>query len=448
MDSINRLLERLFDFIGQKNPQLAEKIRTSMNSRLGQGLSWNMLSLVILAASGFIMNAMIVYTRGEEALGVFSQVYAIYLIFSQIVVFGLHHSVLRLVSYHHQDRSYCSEITISALILIIVISIPATIISLLLIKPMGFLLDSPDVATGLFLTLPSLVFFSLNKVLINVLNGLDEMKAFSFFRSLRYILLFVIIGIIIALNLDNRYISASLSICEVILFICLLIYIFRKVLPLSRLKNFQLLAKEHLRFGSKGFLSGLLIGINTKVDVLMIGVFLTDVHVGIYSFAAVLAEGLYEITVVAQLSLNPVIGRAFSKNDKKEIESLSRSFRKFFYPLMITIGGIAVIVYPLIVKLFADPSYLLESWVIFTVIVIGIVIDSGYGAMRGIIMQGNRPGLYTLYILALVVGDALLNLVMIPLMGIVGAGLVTMCTNILSMVYLIWISRKAFSINL
>jgi O-antigen/teichoic acid export membrane protein len=143
-----------------------------------------------------------------------------------------------------------------------------------------------------------------------------------------------------------------------------------------------------------------------------------------------------------------VIGRAFSKNDKKEIESLSRSFRKFFYPLMITIGGIAVIVYPLIVKLFADPSYLLESWVIFTVIVIGIVIDSGYGAMRGIIMQGNRPGLYTLYILALVVGDALLNLVMIPLMGIVGAGLVTMCTNILSMVYLIWISRKAFSINL
>jgi O-antigen/teichoic acid export membrane protein len=115
---------------------------------------------------------------------------------------------------------------------------------------------------------------------------------------------------------------------------------------------------------------------------------------------------------------------------------------------MIAIGGISVVVYPLIVKLFADSSYLLESWIIFTVIVIGIVIDSGYGAMRGIIMQGNRPGLYTLYVLALVIGDALLNLVMIPLMGIVGAGLVTMCTNILSMVYLIWISRKAFSINL
>ena len=37
MDSINHLLTRLFDFLGKKNPQLAEKLKTSMNSRLGQG---------------------------------------------------------------------------------------------------------------------------------------------------------------------------------------------------------------------------------------------------------------------------------------------------------------------------------------------------------------------------------------------------------------------------
>lgn len=445
---MKRISEIILGFLEKFNPQLVGKIKASMTSRLGQGFSWNMASLVILAASGFLMNALIVAARGEEALGVFNQVYAIYLIFSQIVVFGLHHSVLRLVSVNYQERDYCSEITTSALILILVISIPATALSLLLIRPISALLDSPDVIYGLIYTLPSLVFFSVNKVLINVLNGLDEMKSFSFFRSLRYILIPLIIFLIIVFNLESRYISLSLSICEVILTIWLTVYIYGKVLPRPKLAHFRALAREHLNFGYKGFLSGLLIGINTKIDVLMIGAFLTDTHVGIYSFAAVLAEGLYEITVVAQLTMNPLIGKAFAHNDHKSIETLSRDFRKMFYPLMIFIGAISIAVYPLIVRLFADPSYLIESWVIFSLIVIGIVIDSGYGAMRGLIMQGNRPGLYTLYILALVIGDALLNLVMIPLLGIIGAGLVTMLTYILSMLYLIRISQRQFAISL
>jgi len=220
------------------------------------------------------------------------------------------------------------------------------------------------------------------------------------------------------------------------------------MLPLTWPKQVMHLIPEHLSFGSRGFLSGLLIGINTKVDVLMIGYFLTDLDVGIYSFAALLAEGFYEITVVAQLSLNPLIGKAFANNNLAEIEKLSRNFRRFFYPFMAIISLIALAVYPLVIIIFADASYFIPSWIVFSVILIGILIDSGYGAMRGVIMQGNRPGLYTFYILALVIGDALLNLIAVPAMGIIGAGLVTMTTYILGMVYLVVISRKVFAINL
>ncbi len=115
---------------------------------------------------------------------------------------------------------------------------------------------------------------------------------------------------------------------------------------------------------------------------------------------------------------------------------------------MIFFGVLSIALYPLVVKLFANPGYLIDSWIIFSVIVIGVVINSGYGAMQGLIMQGNRPGLYTFFIFALVIGDALMNLIAIPTMGIIGAGLVTMVTYILSMVYLIRISKKEFFINL
>jgi O-antigen/teichoic acid export membrane protein len=445
---MKNLFIKIIDNLNRKYPALMENLGKSLNSRLRKGFSLNMLSLVILAVSGFGMNILIVTTRGEAALGVFSQVYAVYLIISQIVVFGLHHSTLRMVSYDNEDRDQCSAITISAMVLITAISVPTTIISIWLIKPLSLLLESPDVIEALMLTLPSLIFFSLNKVLINTLNGLDELEAFSIFRSMRYILLSLIIALMVIFGVESRYLAVSLSACEFILFFVLSIYIFRKVLPLNWPEKFRELTKEHLKFGSRGFLSGLLIGINTKVDVLMIGVFLSDVHVGVYSFAATLAEGLYEITVVAQLSLNPEIGKAFSREDKLGIESLSRKVRKYFSPIMMAIGVLSILVYPMVVLLFADRSFLTESWIIFTVIILGIVIDAGYGAMRGTIMLGNRPGLYTLYNFILLVGDALLNLFMIPLIGIIGAGLVTMSTYILSMVYLRWINRKAFSIDL
>ena len=50
-----------------------------------------------------------------------------------------------------------------------------------------------------------------------------------------------------------------------------------------------------------------LIELNTKVDILMIGFFMGDYNVGIYSFAALFGEGFYQLLIVLQNVLNPFI---------------------------------------------------------------------------------------------------------------------------------------------
>ena len=56
-------------------------------------------------------------------------------------------------------------------------------------------------------------------------------------------------------------------------------------------------------YGAKSALAGVMLELNAKVDIWMIGVFLSDKLVGIYTFAAMVAEGVYQLLVVLQTLL-------------------------------------------------------------------------------------------------------------------------------------------------
>jgi O-antigen/teichoic acid export membrane protein len=59
----------------------------------------------------------------------------------------------------------------------------------------------------------------------------------------------------------------------------------------------------------KSFFSNVLLQMNTRIDVLVLGLFWSDHIVGIYSFAATLAEGVYQLLVVLRTNYNPMLVR-------------------------------------------------------------------------------------------------------------------------------------------
>ena len=62
----------------------------------------------------------------------------------------------------------------------------------------------------------------------------------------------------------------------------------------------------------------MLIELNTRVDIIMIGIFMSDEKVGIYSFAALFAEGFYQLLIVLQNIMNPIMARQFSNSKLNE----------------------------------------------------------------------------------------------------------------------------------
>ncbi|HNT75864.1 MAG TPA: oligosaccharide flippase family protein [Anaerolineae bacterium] len=419
-----------------------------IQSKFNRDVLWNLGSLGILSVGGILVNALILRFRGAEALGVFNQVYAIYIVASQVGVGGLQFSVLKYISHNQDDLPKCAAITTAAVILVTLISGAVGLAGYALKDWAGVWLQSPDVAQGLTLALPGLLFFSLNKALIMTLNGLRHMRAYAIFKALRY--LFILGGIlgIIALSLPGAMLPLALTCAEAFLLAGLLMYINLRLFKIRWTAEVRQWFAPHIDFGLKGVLSGVLTELDTRVDVLMLGYFSNDAVVGLYSFAATLAEGLAQIPLVLRQNVDPLLGQYFAAGEKDNISALARRIKKQFYPLMIGVGLSAVLIYPALFKLSSSENGLAQSWRVFAIIMVGIVINSGYRPFLGIMLQGGRPEMNTLFVGILVVSNILLNALLIFFWGMYGAAVVNVLLYSLEALLLIACARRIFDVHL
>ncbi|MFC1525481.1 oligosaccharide flippase family protein [Candidatus Latescibacterota bacterium] len=394
-------------------------------SKFGQDVLWNALSLVPLAGGGLVINLVIARARGSGALGVFSQVLAIYVVLSQMGVGGLQFSVLKHVSHSQRDRGVCAETTVVAVLLASIVSGGIACGCYGVAGQLGSLLGSASVGVGLRVIAPGLVLFSVNKVLIMALNGLQDMKAYAVFRALRPVL--VCLGLIAAVlaGLPDAQLAVSVSAAEMVLLVCLVVYINGRLFKIRIPNRFWELARAHMSFGARGVMSGILVELNTRVDILMLGFFSTDQAVGIYSVPAALAEGFSQLPLVARWNVDPILGRHFSEGTVSEIGPLAKRVRRVMVPIMVSAGLLGAMVYPLVLGLVVPEAPVMVSWCILVIIFAGVVANSGFRPFSGILLQGGRPGAYTLLVGAVASANVVLNCVLIPLLGVYGAATAT-----------------------
>lgn len=420
----------------------------SLKARFNVEVLWNVAGLAVLAAAGVVINFAIAATRGAEALGVFNQVYAIYILLSQIAVGGLHFSVLKCVSHNQDDRGKCADQSVSALLLAGGLAAVVCGGVWLLRDAAGRLLESPGVTVGLALAIPGLFFFSLNKVLLNVLNGLRFMRAYAVFQALRFIFLPAAVLGILATERPSDTLAFSLTAAEVLLFLLLAAYLHLRVVPLWITRRASKWFREHGSYGLRGFFSGFLSEMNTRVDVLMLGWLCSDGVVGLYSFAAIFAEGFAQLPVVVRRNVDPILGRCFAEDDRSRIETIAPKVRNATYLIMSLVSVAAVAVYPLLPRLMSDQAQFGASWGVFAILMAGIALNSGCRPFLGILLQGGRPGMNTILIAGVVGGNALMNLALIPPLGMYGAAAATAAAYVLEMALLLFLSRRLFGVSL
>ncbi|GAF75436.1 unnamed protein product, partial [marine sediment metagenome] len=203
-----------------------------------------------------------------------------------------------------------------------------------------------------------------------------------------------------------------------------------------------------LLFGGKSLAGGTIGVINTRVDVLMLGAFLSDKAVGIYSFAAILAEGFNQIPNIFRVNYDPLITKLVVRKQLEKLRLIIRKFLKQWPPVSIIIGILAVILFPMFVKIITNDPEILRGWIVFTILIVGVIFKSGYSVFWRIPSQSGYPGYQTALIIFVTLSNILLNYLFIPQWGIYGAACATSISFLLSVLCLKTIVKKLLGIKI
>jgi O-antigen/teichoic acid export membrane protein len=434
-------------------PALVTRLRNAMaalrertQGRFQRDVLWNFGSLVVLGVSGIGLQLLIARIYGEAALGVFNQVFAAYIVFSQAAVGGIDRSLLRATAEHSGDRERVTTLVAAAAWPTLLLASISTAIFYASGGWVAEMFESPGVATGIAWAAPGLFFFAINKVLLAATNGLRRMRAFAVLNALRFVLILVGLLVAIALDFDSDALGFVFTFSEGLLFLVLAVEVGLQLVRITG-REWVRWSFLHLRYGLKSAASGVLLELNSKVDILMVAYFLDDARVGIYAFAANLAEGVFQPLVVLQNNYNPLLAQNIAAGKHAELRAMTDKGKRTSYLLMFGICGCAALVFPLYVML-GGRAGLWDSWLPFAVLMLGMFGAAGYMPFAQTLLMANRPGWHSLMMVGIVLVNVVGNWLFIPLFDIVGAALGTCICLLSSAVFLVGFVRWRVGVRL
>lgn len=417
------------------------------NNGLARGISLTMISFVVLAASGIVINVAIVIARNSDALGVFNQAYSIYIVASQFAACGLHYSTMRSAAYYENDPDELGKMLISAILPALLFG-TALATLLYLSEPLFTrIFDSPEAGEATAIASLGLAFFPLNKVLVAFVNGLRHMAAFSILQAARYfIIMAVSVGVAFS-TLPLKYAMYCFVIAELITAIAATVYIARRHLCRSSALNMAWV-RRHFAFGFKSFAAGIFGEVNTRIDVVMLGIFLDDKSVGVYSFAALLIDGLTQVLAMIRVNYNPFLVGALRDRKYDEAMALLRKTRIRVPIVMTGLGALATLFFILACLYVIPGKGLLAGLPTLLILLAGMIAVSGFIPFDNLMLVDGRPLYQTIQQMIAVMINILGNLALIPIFGIEGAALGTALGFIAGTIALIIFARRFVGWNL
>ncbi|MEK9752957.1 MAG: oligosaccharide flippase family protein [Rhodospirillaceae bacterium] len=386
--------------------------------------AWNYGAFALMAATGVILNFFIAWHFGTAALGVFNQIYAVYVVAAQLAVFGVHDSAQKHVAEFAGDRAETRAIAQTAVTLAAVIGGAVAFVLWAAAGVVGTLADSVPVGKGVALAAPGLMPFAINKVLLGVLNGERRMRAFAVVQGMR-VLSILGLALLVALRDRPAYeLGAAFSVAEAVILVPLL-FLVRPWQPGGRaVRVTRQWIGRHLDFGTRALPNGFLAESYIRVDVLMLALFVDDAAVGVYSFAAMFIEGLYQVPTVVRTVVNPMLVKLVATADRVALGRFARRVMAASLAIFVVTAGIVHVAFPYLAPWFAD-GLVVGAREVLIPLTIGLGLYAAFVPLDFILMQAGQPGRQSALMTANITVNVLLNLALIPSYGIMGAALAT-----------------------
>lgn len=192
------------------------------------------------------------------------------------------------------------------------------------------------------------------------------------------------------------------------------------------------------------FIDGSFIVLN-QTDTLMIAAFRGTTDVGIYGAAFKTAGWVSFILVSVNAIAAPLFGSLYAQGDRQALQNLvSTIARWMFYPALMIAIGLFLFAEP--VLHWFGPEFTVAKWSL-AALALGQLVNVGTGSVGYLLMMTGRHNQCAFVFGCSALANVFLNLIGIPLLGILGAAIATALSMILWNVWLNTLVVKHLGVN-
>lgn len=404
---------------------------------IGIGLSY----LFILFVSRFY---------GAEGMGIFALSFTVLNIFVLFGKFGLDVSIVKFIGELSEKKDFSSIKDIY--LKIITLAVPVNILLstlLFFVAPYlsEYVFHKPKLTLYFQLISLGILPMSLRFIHANAIRGLRNIKLYSFLQNISmymFSLLFLIIFFFIGTSNEIGYAIVSLLL-GLFMGLCFSTYFwFKESGFLKRMRTDSITIKKILSISTPLLISSSIMLILGLADTVMLGIFKTEADVGVYNVTYKIATAGMIVFMAMSSITTPKIATAYGNNDikllKKTVLQSTKLIAIFSLPIYIGIFLFST----QILSIFGNEF--ISGTLTLTLLTIGFFIKSIFGTSEYILQMSNQQKSLIIFATFVALINILLNYLLIPEFGIVGASFASMLSIIVYQYMLVIQVKKLFKL--
>lgn len=380
------------------------------------GLLFNLVARLVIARHGLQAN-----------YGIFSLALAILSIAAILASLSLHRGATRYIAYfrgkedtakiHETISSSIKLSAVSSIILGLVIFFAAESIALKLFH-------APNLALPLKVFSAGIPFFVLMQVLTGIFRGFDRIEAKVIFRYIMLNILFIVmLAVTTIFHLPFNTMFYGYLAALVITFTTLATYTTRKLPELigsMGTKDTEPITKELLLFSLPLMGVTMLHMVISWTDTIMLGYFKTPEIVGLYNAAHPLAQSISVPLTALVLIYTPIATGLYSRNLMSELRKNYIISTKWLMFMILPIFLVLFLFPGAVITLLFGASYI-PAVAALKILSFGFIISNLLGPNAATLTALGHPRFLMCATLTAAILNIVLNILLIPPMGIIGA---------------------------
>jgi O-antigen/teichoic acid export membrane protein len=417
---------------------------------LVKGAGILLLGLVLSKFITYFTRIFIARYFGPEEYGLFSLGLAVISFASVFTLLGLPSGVTRYISYfrsQNEDAKVKGVLIFSLWFVALTSIILGGVIFLISPQIAELVFHNQEFKTLLRVFAISIPFASLTSILSSSYVGFKEIKYRVYTE--RIILNLLKLGLIVlfgVLGYGVLGLAFAYTLATVITFLVALYFLEKKLLSLRSSIYPEFIKRELLFFSLPLMASSFVKTVVTRIDIIMIGYFITATDVGIYNVAVPTAQLLTIFTASMSALFLPILSELYAKKRKNDLALVYKTVVKWTFYLNYPLLLMMVFFPTQIINLLFGAEYA-SGALPLSILSIGLFMGTLFFAPTTLTIMAKKTRIIFSISTVLMVVNILLNLSMIPRFGINGAAAATTITFIFNAVLIIGYSWRNIGIS-